>query len=139
MIFTSVDIRVRYSETDAMGISYHANYLSWFEVARTDLLAKIGVSYRKLDDEGFLLPVLEAQMRFISPSRYDDLLHVIAKINEEPRVRIRIDYEVYLQDRLITTGHTLHAFMNRAGQAVKPPITVRDAFAAAFPPPALPQ
>jgi acyl-CoA thioester hydrolase len=136
MITTSVEIRVRYSETDAMGISYHANYLSWFEVARTAMLAQIGVSYKKLDDEGFLLPVLEAQARYIAPSRYDDLLRVTARMEELPRVRIRIDYAVHLQERLITTGYTIHAFMNREGQAVKPPVVVREAFAAAFGQPA---
>jgi YbgC/YbaW family acyl-CoA thioester hydrolase len=132
MLFTSVEIRVRYSETDAMGITYHANYLSWFEVARTALFSEIGMSYKKLDDAGFLLPVLEAGMRYIAPSRYDDVLTVTASISEEPRVRIRVDYEVRLAGKVITTGHTVHAFMNRAGQAIRPPQEVRDGFVKAF-------
>ena len=68
MLSTSVDIRVRYAETDAMGVVYHANYLPWFEIARIALLEKAHLSYRELDDQGFLLPVLEAQLPSVVPS-----------------------------------------------------------------------
>jgi acyl-CoA thioester hydrolase len=132
MITSSAEIRVRYSETDAMGVAYHANYLSWFEVARTEMLAQIGLPYKELEARGYLLPVLEAGLRYIASSRYDDRLIVTATMADLPRVRIRIDYAVHKDGQLITTGHTVHAFMNRDGQAVKPPAHVRDAFARAF-------
>ncbi|MDR0535552.1 MAG: acyl-CoA thioesterase [Puniceicoccales bacterium] len=132
MITCSVEIRVRYSETDAMGVVYHANYLPWFEVARTEMLARIGLPYRQLEADGHLLPVLEASLRYLSPARYDDTLSVTARMDEEPRVRIRIQYEVRRADVLLATGHTIHAFMNRAGQAEKPPEAAREAFDHAF-------
>lgn len=132
MITATAEIRVRYAETDGMGIAYHGNYLPWFEVARCALLENIGLSYKGLEADGFLLPVLEAQLRYLSPARFDDRLSITARISELPRVRIQIEYEVRRDRQLLTTGHTVHAFMNRAGQAIKPPRVVQDTFAAAF-------
>ncbi|MDR2512291.1 MAG: acyl-CoA thioesterase [Puniceicoccales bacterium] len=132
MITARAEIRVRYAETDAMGVAYHANYLAWFEVARTVMLEQIGVPYKQLDTEGFLLPVLEMGARYLEPARYDDLLLITACLEEIPKVRIRLGYTVHNQGRLITTGHTLHAFMSRAGLAIKPPLHVQQAFARAF-------
>ncbi|MDR2429782.1 MAG: acyl-CoA thioesterase [Puniceicoccales bacterium] len=134
MITATAEIRVRYAETDGMGIAYHANYLAWFEVARCALLESIGLSYRQLDADNYLLPVLEAGVRFHAPARFDDRLHVTASITTPPRVRIRVDYEVRLNGRLITAGHTVHAFMNRDGVAIKPPAHVQECFARAFAP-----
>lgn len=134
MITVSASIRVRYAETDAMGIAYHGNYLPWFEVARIALLAQIGLNYRELDEAGFLLPVLEANLRYLSSARFDDELHITATLREPPRARIKIEYTVHRGDELLTTGHTLHAFMNRAGTAIKPPRFVQEKFAAVFPP-----
>lgn len=132
MLSTSADIRVRYAETDAMGVVYHGNYLPWFEIARIALLDKAGISYRDLDAEGFLLPVLEANLKYIAPARFHDLVTVTATMAELPRVRIHIDYEVSIAGKVITRGHTIHAFMNREAQAIKPPAFVierlRDAF-----------
>ncbi|MDR3228215.1 MAG: acyl-CoA thioesterase [Puniceicoccales bacterium] len=132
MLSTTAEVRVRYSETDAMAVAYHANYLPWFEVARTALFNEIGLSYKKLDDAGFLLPVLEAGLRYLAPARYDDVLAVTASVLEIPRVRIRVDYEIRLDEKVITTGHTVHAFMNRTGQAIKPPKEVIAGFQLAF-------
>jgi acyl-CoA thioester hydrolase len=132
MLISSAEIRVRYSETDAMAVAYHGNYLPWFEVARTSMFNQIGLSYKKLEEDGFLLPVLEAQLRYIAPARYDDLLLVTARMEELPRVRIRIDYTIHKEGQLITTGYTVHAFMNRAGQPIKPPAVVQDGFARIF-------
>lgn len=124
MLRTSADIRVRYAETDAMGVVYHGNYLPWFEIARIALLDKAGISYRDLDAEGFLLPVLEANLKYIAPARFHDLVTVTATMAELPRVRIHIDYEVSIAGKVITRGHTIHAFMNREAQAIKPPAFV---------------
>ncbi len=132
MLSTSVDIRVRYAETDAMGVVYHANYLTWFEIARIALLDKAGLSYRELDDQGFLLPVLEANLKYIAPARFDDVVSVTATMNELPRVRIRIDYEIVCAGKVINRGHTLHAFMDRQARAIKPPPVVTERLAAAF-------
>ena len=132
MLSTSVEIRVRYAETDAMGVVYHANYLPWFEMARIALFDKIGISYRSLEEQGYLLPVLEAHLKYIAPARFDDVVKVTVLMDEMPRVRIRVKYTVELGGRVITTGETLHAFMDRDARAVKPPPLVIDTLAAIF-------
>lgn len=132
MLRSEADIRVRYAETDAMGVVYHGNYLPWFEIARIALLDKSGISYRELDAQGFLLPVLEANLKYIAPARFHDLVTVTATMAELPRVRIHIDYEVRIAGKVITRGHTTHAFMNREAQAIKPPAFVMERLAEAF-------
>ncbi|MDR2844653.1 MAG: acyl-CoA thioesterase [Puniceicoccales bacterium] len=132
MISASAEVRVRYAETDGMGIAYHGNYLAWFEVARVAMLDKIGLPYKKLDADGFLLPVLKVDIHYVASARFDDLLVVTASMEEPPRARIQIAYEVRNQGRLLTTGHTQHAFMSRDGRAIKPPLFVQEAFARAF-------
>jgi acyl-CoA thioester hydrolase len=121
MIQSRSQVTVRYAETDMMGIVYHANYLPWFEVGRTTLLKEIGVSYRKLEEEGFRLPVLEVAAKFIRPAVYDDTLEVTSTVRERPLIRIRIDYEVRRGGELLATGNTLHAFVDREGKPVRPP------------------
>lgn len=121
MIESTAKIRVRFSETDAMGVVYHANYFPWFEIARTQLLEEVGLPYRELQDAGFLLPVLDAQVAYRVPAKYDDALSVRATMKTFPRARIRIEYEVRRGETLLTTGATTHAFMNRDGCAIRPP------------------
>jgi acyl-CoA thioester hydrolase len=121
MIQSRAQVTVRYAETDMMGIVYHANYLPWFEVGRTTLLKEIGVSYRKLEEEGFRLPVLEVAAKFLRPAVYDDTLEVTSTVRERPLLRIRIEYEVRRGEELLATGSTLHAFVDREGRPVRPP------------------
>ena len=104
-----------------MGIVYHANYFTWFEIARIDLLDKLGCSYLLLEEEGFRLPVLEINACYKVPAGLDDILDVEATINELPRVKIRIEYRVLRDDTVLTTGFSLHAFMDRDGFPIKPP------------------
>ncbi len=132
MIETTANIRVRFSETDAMGVVYHANYLPWFEVARTKLMAELGLPYRELQDAGYMLPVLEAQCAYKNSAKYDDEISVRAVMKAFPRVRIRIDYEVFRGKELLTTGYTVHAFMNRDGIAIRPPGFFLEKLEAAF-------
>ena len=120
MIQHTSTIKVRYQETDAMGIVYHANYLSWFEVARIDLLDSVGCSYKSLEEKGYLLPVLEINAKYLAPAGFDEELTVEATISEMPRVKIRIEYRVLRGEQLLTTGYSVHAFMDRAGFPVKP-------------------
>ncbi len=84
MIVTRAPVTVRYAETDMMGIVYHANYLPWFEVARTQLLREQGFPYRQLEADGYRIPVLEVAAKFIRPAVYDDNLTIIATIREKP-------------------------------------------------------
>ncbi len=121
MIQSRVQVTVRYAETDMMGIVYHANYLPWFEVGRTTLLKEIGVPYKKLEEDGFRLPVLEVAAKYLRPAVYDDTLEVTTTVRERPLLRIRIEYEVRRGDELLATGNSLHAFVDREGRPVRPP------------------
>ena len=135
MIEHRTEIRVRYAETDRMGIVYHANYFAWFEIGRTELLRAHGLPYRDLEEEGFRLPVLEVQARFLKPALYDDVVTVVARLREGPMVRIRIDYEVLARGERHATGQTVHAFIDSHGVPVRPPAAfaakMKELFAAA--------
>jgi acyl-CoA thioester hydrolase len=132
MIRSRSTVTVRYAETDMMGVVYHANYLPWFEIGRTTLLKELGVPYRRLEEEGFRLPVLEVSAKYLRPAVYDDTLEVTATVRERPQLRIRIDYEVRRGEELLATGNTLHAFVDREGRPVRPPPWAVDMFARAF-------
>lgn len=121
MIENRTEIRVRYAETDMMGIVYHANYLAWFEIGRTELLRAHGLPYRAFEDDGFRLPVLEVTAKYLRPALYDDIVTVVTRLREKPTVRIRLEYELHARGQLLATGLTLHAFINRAGEPTRPP------------------
>ncbi len=121
MIQSRAQVTVRYAETDMMGIVYHANYLPWFEVARTQLLREQGFPYRQLETEGYRIPVLEVAAKFTRPALYDDTLVIVATIREKPLLRIRIEYEVFRGDELLATGHSAHAFCDLHGRPTRPP------------------
>lgn len=93
-VVSTTEIRVRYAETDQMGIAHHANYLVWCELARTDHLRNLGVSYRQLEANGLRLPVVEAALRFRAPARYDDLLQIACWIREASSRRVVFGYAV---------------------------------------------
>lgn len=133
MIETSSEIRVRYQETDAMGIVYHANYLTWFEIARVDMLDKLGVPYRELEAQGYLLPVLEASLKYKKPAKFDDRLTVSASIRELPSVRITVHYEVLRGNERLVSGSTMHAFIGKDGYPVKPPDAFMEKVSEHFP------
>ena len=132
MIQSRALITVRYAETDQMGIVYHANYLPWFEVGRTTLMKEIGVPYRKLEEEGFLLPVLEISAKYLRAAVYDDTVEVITSLRERPLLRIRLEYEVRRGEELLVTGSSVHAFVDREGRPVRPPKWAADKILEAF-------
>ena len=133
MIVSKAQVTVRYAETDMMGVVYHANYLPWFEVGRTTLLKEIGVPYRKLEEEGFRLPVLEVSAKYLRPAVYDDTLDILTTLAERPLLRIRLDYEVMRSGELLATGTSVHAFVDRDGKPVRPPAWAAERIASAFP------
>lgn len=120
MIESRIDIRVRYAETDQMGVVYHANYLAWFESARIHMLDELDLPYKQLEAEGYLLPVLDCQLSYKQPARFDDRLVVIARVTQPPRARLHISYEVFRGDTLLTTGATTHTFINPEGRLIRP-------------------
>ena len=121
MLVSRSQINVRYAETDMMGIVYHGNYLPWFEVGRTTLLKECGVPYRELEAQGYYLPVIEMGVKFLRPALYDDTLTIITQLKERPVLRIHLEYEVRRSEELLVTGFTVHTFINKAGEPVRPP------------------
>jgi len=114
MYTTEIKIRVRYGETDRMGYVYYGNYAEYFEVARVEALRNLGFSYKKLEDEGIMLPVLNFSVKYLKPNYYDDELTIKVIIKEIPMARIRFDYEVYNEkDELTTVADTTLVFINR--------------------------
>ncbi len=134
MIESRTQITVRYAETDMMGIVYHGNYLPWFEVGRTTLLKECGLPYRELEAQGYLLPVVELGVKFAKPALYDDTVTIITRLHERPLLRIRLDYEIRRGDDLLVTGFTVHGFINKAGEPVRPPALLTDKMRAYWPP-----
>lgn len=113
MIAREVKIRVRYYETDSMGIVHHSNYIRYYETARTELFREFGITYRELEQSGIMLPVLEASCKYFHPAYDDDLLTIRVIMNELPKVKMRIDCEIFRQDgTLINTGSVTLAFMH---------------------------
>ncbi len=113
--FTSTDIRIRYAETDAMGIVHHANYYIYFERAREDLIYLSGISYFELEQEGVMTPIIETQCRYISPAKYGDIITVKSFMEKLTPIKFEIKYEVYRKNdnTLLATGKTLMAFLNK--------------------------
>jgi acyl-CoA thioester hydrolase len=113
---TETRLRVRYAETDQMGVVYYANYLVWMEVGRVDLCKALGFNYGDMErDDGVLLAVAEACCRYLSPARYDDEVIVKTWIEEAHTRMATFAYEMRLAegDRKLATGHTRHIFVNR--------------------------
>jgi acyl-CoA thioester hydrolase len=123
-------LRVRYAETDKMGVVYYANYLVWFEVGRTDLLRESGWNYRDMETEGFSLPVIEAQCAYRESAKYDDELEVRTTGAMVSPVRIRFSYEVVriADAATLATGTTVHATLDRNGRPCRLPERVRTLF-----------
>lgn len=133
MLVSRSQIQVRYAETDMMGIVYHGNYLPWFEVGRTTLLRENGFPYRELEADGYFLPVIELGVKYQRPARYDDTLTVVTQLRERPVLRIRLEYEVFRGEELLVTGFTVHTFINKAGEPVRPPPAFAEKMRTIFP------
>lgn len=130
-------LRVRYQESDQMGVVYHANYLNWFETGRTEMFRQLGFTYRELENQGVLLPVTSADLQYKSPARYDDLISVYARMTTFSALRVVYEYQVRrlseeegrdsegraatfeqmrsmdLPGQLLVTGSTNHVWVNR--------------------------
>lgn len=132
MIESKSEIRVRYAETDMMGVVYHGSYLPWLEVGRTDMFRNEGLSYRKLEDDGYSLPVLSVAVKYHRPAVYDDLIQISVCLRERPRLRITLEYELKRGDELIATATTEHAFIDKSGYPTRPPRDFTDLVAKHF-------
>lgn len=122
-------IRVRYAETDAMGVAHHAAYLVWFEVGRTDYMASRGLPYRECEARGIHLPVSEASCRYLSPLRFADELRLHTRLVEMRSRSLELSYLLYDgQGRLAASGRTLHVCTDAEGRARRIPEWMREAF-----------
>lgn len=106
--------RVRYRECDPMGVVYHTHYLDYFEAARTEALRALGIAYRDVEERGIIMPVVEANVQYKQPARYDDLLDVTTRFTSMPNVRVPIDYTVTRTGAraVLATGHVTLCFMD---------------------------
>jgi acyl-CoA thioester hydrolase len=111
-----ITVRVRYAETDRMGLLHHANYLVYFEQARTELLRDQGLTYRDMEDKGFLLVLTKIEVKYKSPARYDDLLTIRTTVVRTTPVRIEHKYEVVRDGALLAEGATTLACVDREGK-----------------------
>jgi acyl-CoA thioester hydrolase len=111
-----ITIRVRYAETDRMGLLHHATYLVYFEQGRTELLRAMGYSYKDLEDQGFLLVLTKLEVRYHRPARYDDLLTLRTTAVRTTMVRIDHKYELFCDGQLLTEGSSTLACVDRTGR-----------------------
>jgi acyl-CoA thioester hydrolase len=122
-------IRVRYAETDQMGIVYYANYLVWMEVARVDLCRAIGFHYKDMElEDGVLLAVTESHCRYTSPARFDEEIKIATTIQDANRRFVSFGYEMTCEGRKVATGETRHIFLSRQLR----PIRLPDKYASLF-------
>lgn len=113
--------RVRYIETDAMGIVHHSSYLAWMEMGRTEFMRHFGFTYRQLEQTGVLLPVLELRVRYHTPAYYDDELVISTWVEELSRTKLLLSYRINrpADGKLLTEGTTLHTFIGKDGRPIR--------------------
>ncbi len=123
MLSAEAKIRVRYAETDRMGYVYYGNYATYYEVARGELVRKIGVTYVQLEDDGYFLPIAELRVKYIKPALYDELLTVRVTLKNFESAKLEFEYQVFNQKgELINTGYTLQVFINgKTRRPTRPP------------------
>jgi len=131
--WTATTLRVRYAETDQMGVVYYANYMVWFEIGRTDFCRQHGFAYRDMEEQdGLYIMVAESRCRYKAPARYDDDILVRTCLKEVRRRVLIFGYEIYCQasDELLAEGETVHVITDRDGHPRALPEKYRDLFAA---------
>jgi acyl-CoA thioester hydrolase len=123
-------VRVRYAETDKMGVVYYANYFVWFEVGRADLLRSLGWTYREMEHAGIALPVIEAHCDYRRPARYDDEIEIRTRGRMLSPIRMEFTYEVVRRgdETVVASGRTVHAALDPAGKPCRLPDRIRQLF-----------
>ncbi|WP_425448394.1 acyl-CoA thioesterase [Dethiothermospora halolimnae] len=108
-------IRARYAETDQMGIIYHANYFTWFEIGRTEFFRNLGMDYKDLEYRNVLLPVIDVGCKYITSAKYDDEIIIRTKLSKLKGVKLKYEYEIIRKEdnKLLAEGYTLHAFVDK--------------------------
>ena len=121
-------VRVRYAETDQMGVVYHGNYAQYFEMGRVEWLRNLGISYKWMEENGVMLPVVSLELNYKKPARYDDVLRIKTKLKSQSTVKIEFDYEIFNeQNQLLTTGYSMLVFVDmKTGRPIIPPKYLSD-------------
>lgn len=134
MYINEVQLRVRYGETDQMGYVYYGNYAEYFEVARVETLRTLGLTYKEMEHNGIMLPVLEFKIKYIKPAFYDDLLTIKTTIATLPSARIHFSYETYNNEKvLLNIAETTLVFVNKlSGRPCTAPENFLDAIKSNF-------
>ena len=127
---TVIEIRVRYVETDQMGIAHHTSYFVWMESARSELMRTNGMSYRKLEERGCFLPVREAHCRYRNSLKYEDIAFIEAELLEIGGASIKLGYRIFKRENesSIADGYTIHPFTDKNGRIMKTPGFFREIF-----------
>jgi acyl-CoA thioester hydrolase len=127
---SELDIRVRYAETDQMRVAHHSSYLVWFEAGRTEFIRACGRSYAQLEEDGWLLVVIEAYCRYRRPARYDEVLRLRTTLRELGPARVSFNYELSRADdgAAVADGYTVHAVVDRGGRVRRMPESLRQLF-----------
>ena len=120
--------RVIYADTDNMGHAYHANYFRWFEIGRTEMLRSLGMSYKRVEENGIFLPVSEAYCKFFSPVQYDEVLIIETSLDIKVRGGFKFDYRLTRKrdQQLLAEGYTRHPCVNGDGKVIRPPKFLLD-------------
>lgn len=123
MEYHQIQIRVRYSETDQMRVVYHGNYAQYFEIGRVEWLRNKGISYKWMEENGIMLPVVSLNINYKKPARYDELLTLKTILKNKTSVKIEFDYELYNESgELLTTGNSILVFVDmKTGRPIAPP------------------
>ena len=113
MISDKIQFRVRYGETDQMSYVYHGNYASYFEMGRTEWLRKLGISYKNMEEDGVMLPVISLNTNYIKPAKYDDILTLKTTLIKRPSAKIEFEFEIHNENNeLLTTARATLVFVN---------------------------
>jgi acyl-CoA thioester hydrolase len=123
-----IQVRVRYSETDQMGVVYHGNYVPYFEMGRVEWLRNKGVSYKSMEERGIALPIVSMNINYKKPARYDDLLTVKTTFKSQTSVKIEFDCEIRNnENELLTTAHFILVFLDlKTGRPIVPPTYINE-------------
>lgn len=111
-----IPIRVRYCETDAMGLLHHGNYINYFEFARTELFRATGGNYREMEERGFFFVIVKVEVEYKRPARFDDELRVMIRVAKQTAAKIEHEYEVYRGTELTTKGRSVAACVDSEGR-----------------------
>jgi acyl-CoA thioester hydrolase len=123
MLSHNIQIRVRYGETDQMGYVYYGNYAQYFEMGRVEWLRNLGISYKRMEDSGIMLPVINLNINYLNPAKYDDLLTLQTTLIKKPSARIEFDFKLYNEEKeLLTEGYTSLVFVDmKQNKPTRPP------------------